>query len=192
MCQKPAHFYLPKWLVWAVSFNYLCYMGCITLVVLQIVFLFIKKFSWKFYSSIGVLNLIKSYVFFRLAFFCPRREGRWNILYFYYGPSLYYVSIFIEFFRPTHYVSINTVLNASKYFRTQLTQSFCWRNVGMIPYYYSWSLKLETKELHFPTVYSSTHMAKVSEKIEYWGFVYWLSWTLRINDHLRMVHFSSR
>ena len=108
-----------------------------------------------------------------LPFFCPRREGRWNILYFYYGPSLYYVSIFIEFFRPTHYVSMNRGLNVSN-FRNQLAQSFCWRNVGMIPYYYSWSLKLETKELHFPTVYSSTHMAKVNEKIEYWGIVYWL------------------
>ena len=30
------------------------------------------------------------------------------------GPSLYYVSIYLDFFWPTHYVSINTVLNFSK------------------------------------------------------------------------------
>ena len=36
---------------------------------------------------------------------------------------------------PTHYVSINIVLNAGKneHFPTPPTQSFCWRNIGMVP-----------------------------------------------------------
>jgi hypothetical protein len=36
------------------------------------------------------------------------RQLRW-------GTSLYYVSIFLDFFWPTHYVSINTVINISKH-----------------------------------------------------------------------------
>ena len=55
------------------------------------------------------------------------------------GPSLYYVSIFVVFLYPTLLISINTVLNVSK--TDQFldpptyppTQSFCWRNIGMVP-----------------------------------------------------------
>ena len=37
--------------------------------------------------------------------------------------------------RPTHYVSINTALKVSKtgHFLDQSTQSFCWRNLWMVP-----------------------------------------------------------
>ena len=37
---------------------------------------------------------------------------------------------------PTHYVSINPVLNVSKngHFPNLPTQSFCWRNIRMVPY----------------------------------------------------------
>ena len=31
ICQKPAHFYLPKWLCWSASLKCLYYLGCITL-----------------------------------------------------------------------------------------------------------------------------------------------------------------
>ena len=49
------------------------------------------------------------------------------------GPSLYYVSIFLDFFWPTHYVSINTVLNVIKtgHFLDLPIHSFCWRNIYM-------------------------------------------------------------
>ena len=42
------------------------------------------------------------------------------------GPSIYYVSIILDFFWPTHYVSINIVLNVSKtgYFLDSPTRSF--------------------------------------------------------------------
>ena len=216
ICLKPAYSYLPKWLVWAASFNYSLYLVCMTLIVLQIVFLFIKKFSWKFCSSIGVLNLIKSYVFFRLALFLPPegRQMKHTILLLWTIPILrqHIYGLF-----PTHPPSQentgkqcsdgkNKVLNVSKdgYFPKPPTQFFCWRNIGMMPYYYySWSLaKVRDKRTPFShSLQFSTHMAKVSEKIEYWGIVYLfsifldsfsISWILKINDHSRMVHFSSR
>ena len=57
----------------------------------------------------------------------------------------------------THYVSINTLLNGSKngHFLTPPTQSFSWRNIGMVPSrkahslkdtYFSWPIELP---LHF-------------------------------------------
>ena len=48
------------------------------------------------------------------------------------GPSLYYVSIFLAFLDPTH--CIYAVLNVSKtgHFLDSPTQSFCWRNIGMV------------------------------------------------------------
>ena len=171
ICLKPAYSYLPKWLVWAASFNYSLYLVCMTLVVLQIVFLFIKKFSWKFCSSIGVLNLIKSYVFFSLALFLPPegRQMKHTILLLGTIPMLRRHNSWVF---PTHHVSINTVLNVSKngHFRNQLTQFFCWRNIGMMPYYYyySWSLaKVRDKRTPFShSLQFSTHMATVSEKVE--------------------------
>ena len=53
--------------------------------------------------------------------------------FFFRGPSLYYVSIFLDSFWPT-YVSINTELNVSKncHFPTPPTQTFYWRNIGMV------------------------------------------------------------
>ena len=50
------------------------------------------------------------------------------------GSFIYYVSIFLDSFWPTHYVSINTVLNDSKngHFLNPPTQSICWRNVWII------------------------------------------------------------
>ena len=59
---------------------------------------------------------------------------------FLWGPYLYYVSIFLDFFWPTHYVGINTVLNICKngHFLTPPTQSFCWRNIGMVPRQLGW------------------------------------------------------
>ena len=41
----------------------------------------------------------------------------------------------LDFFWPTHYVSINKVLNVRKncHFPNPPTQSFCWRNIGMVP-----------------------------------------------------------
>ena len=51
------------------------------------------------------------------------------------GPSLYYVSIFLDLLwptlPPTHYISINVIKNG--HFLTPPTQSFCWRNIGMVP-----------------------------------------------------------
>ena len=51
------------------------------------------------------------------------------------GPSLYYVSTFLEFFRFTHPTSAWIVLNVSKkcHFFIPPTQYFCWRNIGMVP-----------------------------------------------------------
>ena len=41
-----------------------------------------------------------------------------------------------SFFWPTQYVSINTAINISKNFNflNPLTESFCWRNIRMVPY----------------------------------------------------------
>ena len=51
------------------------------------------------------------------------------------GPSLYYVSAFVDFFRPTHYVSINTVMNASKNYHllNPPNKYLWWSNIGMVP-----------------------------------------------------------
>ena len=52
------------------------------------------------------------------------------------GPSLCYVSTFLDFIWPTHpYVSINSTERQQKnaIFLTPPTQSFWWRNVGMVP-----------------------------------------------------------
>ena len=53
------------------------------------------------------------------------------------GPSLCYVSTFLDFIWPTHppYVSINSTERQQKnaIFLTPPTQSFCWCNIGMVP-----------------------------------------------------------
>ena len=63
----------------------------------------------------------------------------WTKLVFAWLPSkgdLYYVSIFLDFFWPTHYIFQNKywILNVSKngHFSTPPTQSFCWRNIEMV------------------------------------------------------------
>ena len=50
------------------------------------------------------------------------------------GPSMYYVGITLCFFWPSHYVSINTVINISKtcHFLNPPTQLFCWHNIWMV------------------------------------------------------------
>ena len=51
------------------------------------------------------------------------------------GPSLYYVSIFLDLFWPTQ-LDIKTVLNVSKNWPfPKPTQYFCERNLGMVPQY---------------------------------------------------------
>ena len=54
------------------------------------------------------------------------------------GPSIYYVSAFLDLFWPTHYVKINTALywmsaKTAIFLTNQPTQSFCWHNIRMVP-----------------------------------------------------------
>ena len=53
-------------------------------------------------------------------------------------PSLYYVSIFLVFFCPSTYLlcqnKYSTEHQPNWHFPNPPTQSFCWRNIGMVPF----------------------------------------------------------
>ena len=67
------------------------------------------------------------------AFHWDSTLGRFVLCQHYWGPSLYYVSIFLNFFDPPT-VSINTILDISR--KGHFPIQPYWRNLGMVPCMY--------------------------------------------------------
>ena len=100
------------------------------------------------------------------------------------GPSLYYVSIYLDFFWPIHPTSAKT-----DSFLTQPTQAFCWRNIEMI-LGLEWSL---WENSHWPL--NSFFAQTVANYRVYMSssllFGSWITWSVSSWEETKVQNFGS-